>query len=162
MEKRKTDWDLVIQGNISLLWCEWCLRYENKDKTIGEALKIFSQKYENILPINVGLLLMASYLLFVYPQQTDFDNIDFDKIDINQFDVHEGTPKTDKKRFCSRIRNSLTHSRFGLHGERIEFHDQRNDETDKFRASISIKDFGNFINNFMFEVKDQHFKRKEA
>jgi len=126
---------------------------------MGQVLDDFLKEYRNVSPFNPGLLLMASYILFVYPQQAEFEAINFLRIDTDKFIVHQGTPNTDKKRFCSRIRNGLTHARFTVNGDQIELCDKKKDGTDQFRSTISVGDFGNFINGFMHEVKNQHFER---
>ena len=102
---------------------------------------------------------MGAYILFVYPQQAEFEATDFSKIDTSRFDVQEGTEANNKQRFCSRIRNSLAHGRFNLRCNDIEFEDQRHGGTDRFRVKIGIKDFGDFINSFMQEVKNQYFRK---
>ncbi len=154
-----TDWNLIIQGNLSLIWCQLCMKPENKDKTIKQLLNDFKSTYESIEPLNIGSLFMASYILFVYPKESDYKAIDFSKIDTSCFTVKEGTSNSNKDRFCCRIRNSLTHSRFSIEGDRISFLDYKKNEKDLFKASISIHKFGEFINNFMHEVKKQYFQR---
>lgn len=153
-----TDWNLIVQGNISLLWCLWSMQPENCEKTLSKLLHEFHSQYSNVKPLNIGSLLMASYILFVYPQQTEFDSIDFSRVDTNSFTVHEGTSKENKQRFCSRIRNGLTHGRFAVNSDQIELTDQRQDGSDPFRTTITVGAFGEFINNFMHEVKRQHFE----
>jgi len=44
-----------------------------------------------------------------------------------------------------------------LNGDQIELCDQKKDGKDPFRSTISIGAFGEFINEFMHEVKNQHF-----
>jgi len=157
----QTDWELIIKADISLLWCEFSMRFENHDKCLGQVLCEFARQYAGTYPLNVGTLLMASYILFVYPQQTAFEAIDLAKIDTSGFKVHYGTPARDKRRFCSRIRNSLSHGRFWVEVEKkqIRFRDHRVvkgfNDADEFAATISITDLGEFINRFMLEVKQQ-------
>ena len=152
----KTDWNLIVQGNISLLWCEWSMKPEHQDKPMKDVIEEFRKQFSNVLPLNIGTLLMASYILFVYPQQTEFNAIDFSQIDTSKFVVHQGTSSTETKRFCSRIRNGLTHGRFMVNSNQIELCDQKRDGKDQFRSTISIGAFGDFINKFMHEVKNQH------
>lgn len=154
-----TDWNLIVQGNISLIWCQWANDPRNRDKTVGQLLAEFHQRY-TVAPLNIGSLLMASYILFVYPQQAEFENADFARIDTSKFIVSKGTPNTEHKRFCSRIRNGLTHGRFTVNGEQIELCDQKNDGSDPFCTTISVGDFGQFISAFMLEMKNQHFDRR--
>jgi len=132
---------------------------DNQEKTLRQLLQEFSVKYSNVSPLNIGSLLMASYILFVYPRQAEFDATDFSKIETSKFVVHQGTANSDKKRFCSRIRNGLTHGRFVITGDEIELCDQKNNGSDQFRSTIRVCDFGDFINGFMHEVKNQHFRR---
>jgi hypothetical protein len=154
-----TDWDIIIKGNISLLWCQWSTNPKNGDKKLSELLKEFHSQYNNIDPLNIGSLLMASYILFVYPQQSEFNSFDFSRVDTNHFTVHQGTSTTNKDRFCSRIRNALAHGRFAVNLDQIELSDQKTNGSDPFRTTILLVHFGEFINNFMDEVKRQHFER---
>ena len=157
----ETDWNLIIQANISLIWSQWSIDPKNRDKTIGKLLREFRKQYI-VPPLNIGSLLMAAYILFVYPQQAEFDKVDFERISTDGFYVHEGTPTTESRRFCSRIRNGLSHGRFKVGDNQIELTDQQRDGRDPFRATIQIDKFGEFINQFMSEVKKQYFERKQA
>lgn len=156
-----TDWNLIIQGNISLLWCQWCMDPMNRTKTLSTLLEEFYTQYQNVEPLNIGTLLMAAYILFVYPQQTEFENINFDAVPTGDFNVVTGTLTTEKKRFCARIRNSLAHGRFAVHSDLITLTDQKPDGKDKFEANISVTKFGIFINEFMHEVKNKHYIYRE-
>jgi len=156
-----TNWNLIVQGNISLLWCQWSMQPENSDKSVGQLLREFHTQYSNVAPLNIGSLLMASYILFVYPQQAEYNNVDFSRIDFTGFQIHEGTPTSEPITFCRRIRNGLTHGRFTLNEDHIELTDKKQDGSDPFRATISFTAFGDFINAFMSEVKNQHFERKK-
>jgi hypothetical protein len=69
---------------------------EHQDKLMKDVIEEFKKKFSNVLPLNIGTLLMASYILFVYPQQTEFDAIDFSQINTGKFVVHEGTSSTEK------------------------------------------------------------------
>ncbi|MCC5848349.1 MAG: hypothetical protein JJU29_09660 [Verrucomicrobia bacterium] len=157
----KTDWNIVVQSNISLIWCQWALDPTYEKKTIGELLVEFREKYK-IDPLNIGSLIMAAYPLFVFPQQAEFNAINFSEIDLSSFTVTEGTNTTDPKRFCSRIRNSLAHARFKVEQNNISFYDQTKNGGDNFSASISIQRFGSFINEFMLEVKNQFFLNEKT
>lgn len=129
----------------------------NRAKTLATLLDEFHSQYQNVPPLNIGSLLMAAYILFVYPQQSEFENMNFDTVSINDFTVATGTPTTQKRRFCSRIRNALAHGRFTVCDGLITMSDQRQDATDRFEARISVINFGKFINGFMQTVKNHHF-----
>ncbi len=47
----ETDWNLIIQGNISLIWCQWATDPKNRDKIIGQLLDEFQQQYR-VTPLN--------------------------------------------------------------------------------------------------------------
>jgi hypothetical protein len=74
------DWNLIIQGNISLLWIQECLNLANGGKAINELLKDFRAKNDNCHILNVGTVFMAAYILFVYPKESDFINSDLTSI----------------------------------------------------------------------------------
>ena len=81
-----TDWSLVSKGLLGIYWLMECNRVENADLTLIELYsKNFAKKWNNERLLNSGVLMMASYILFVYPQQADFDRIDFSEIDISKF-----------------------------------------------------------------------------
>jgi hypothetical protein len=156
------DWNLIIQAHLSLIWCQWAMDPKNHSKTIGKMFEQFERKYENTKPLNIGTVLMASYPLFLFPQQADFDMIDFEQIDISMFHVLDGTKKDDKKYFCRRIRNALSHSRVRVNNGSIVFKDERKDGSDQFRAKVEINAYLRFIGGFMKEVKDQYFQRRKS
>ncbi len=144
---------------------------ENKDKTVGQLRDEFKKQNEGLEPLNVGTLVMAAYPLFVYPEQTEFEKIDFSKIDTSRFTVLIGKP-TDptadrEKNLCKRIRNALAHGNFKIVEDQIEFIDYVLDKKSKqkinfFKATIAIRDFGKFINDFMFTIKRQYFQNRNA
>ena len=162
-EEEKTDWNLVVQGNISLLWIQECLK--NKDKTVGELLKEYMEKNENCEILNLGTLIMASYLLLLYPRERELTSIDWDKIRTPEFNFCEGRYK-DKSDLVRRIRNSLAHAHFNVDPV-ITFEDWRqvnsnNQKEDYFKVQFKFCDYGNFINDFFLEVKRQHFEKKQG
>ncbi len=148
-----------MHGNISLLWCQECMSPKNQNRSVGELLAEFSIKYEGVPLLNVGTLIMAAYPLFVYPQQAEFDKVDYNKISTDRFEVRVGTSSNKRKRFCGRIRNSLSHGNFTITDSHILFEDNNREKTDAFSATIKIEDFGKFINNFMFEAKKNISKK---
>lgn len=159
-----TDWNLIIQGNISLLWIQECLKSENSDKKIGALLKDFKLKYENCDILNPGTLFMATYLLFLYPKESELTKINIDDIDTEKLQIITlGTKlraETDKTYLLRRIRNSIAHGNIQINRGIIVFKDNNKSNTNPFKAKISIEGFGNFINNFMFKAKDEYFKQK--
>ena len=61
-----TDWNLVIQSNISLLWLNECMKKSNQNKKVEDLMKEFQARNENVGILNSGTLMMASYFLFLY------------------------------------------------------------------------------------------------
>ncbi len=157
----KTDWNILLQGYMSLLWCYDSIDPVNEEKKVKDLLSVFKQKYQNVSPLNIGSLLAASYLCFVYPQQSEFNVFNFDSISTDHFKIVVGNEKKSKD-ICRRIRNSLTHARFNIENKDIVFHDQEPDGSNKFEAKIEIDYFGDFINQFFFAAKNQYFNRGKA
>ena len=96
-----TDWKLLNQAMIGINWLKEINDAENARKTLLEILKenqaSLFLKDERVL--NVGVLIMATYILFVYPQQNEFDQLDFSQIDIGKFNItsqdgNNNDPKT--------------------------------------------------------------------
>jgi len=172
-EDRNTNWNLIIQAHLSLDWCHRAMDPKHKDKTVGQLRDDFKKEYEGVEPLNVGTLIMAAYPLFVYPEQTEFEKIDFSKINTSRFTVLTD-PTADGKNLCRRIRNALAHGNFKIVEGQIvegqivedqiefidyEIHKKSKQKINHFKATIATRDFGNFINNFMFTVKQQFQSR---
>ncbi len=162
-----TDWNLIIQGNISLLWIQECLKKENSNKTINELLKGFKLRNENCDILNSGTLFMATYLLFLYPKESELTNVNIEDINIAQFQItalgeKANNEETDKAYLLRRIRNSIAHGNFKIEQSSIEFKDNNKSNTNLFESKISIGDFGNFINDFMFKAKNKYFKQNNV
>lgn len=155
-----TDWNLIIEGNLSLLWIQETLNPINKNKTIDEVLKEFKVRNKNIDPLNVGTLFMATYLLFLYPRESEFKNIDINSIDISGFEIKiQGSKpnnESDNEYLIRRIRNSIAHGNFTIeHNLIIRFEDNNMQNSNPFVTEILLSKFGSFINDFMFTVKEQ-------
>ncbi|HDR6260685.1 TPA: hypothetical protein QCU39_000114 [Bacillus cereus] len=161
-EGKLADWNLIVQGNISLLWIQECLKPENQNKKVNELLREFLNKNENINLLNPSVLLMASYLLFVYTKEKDFNDGEYSFVDISKFNVIASRKRRpDGNYICRRVRNALAHSRVHIDESlQITFEDSKPDGTDYFKCVISCVDFGNFINNFMFTLKDSYFSNR--
>lgn len=161
----KTDWNLIIQGNISLLWNQECLKPENRKKTIEELLSEFRLKYENCGILNCGTLFMATYLLFVYPKEKEFESCDKSNLKTDAFKITDNdyvkNKIVDSSYIVRRIRNSLAHGNFTIEEDVITFEDwvpnEKELKPDYFKCKIRVGEFGNFINSFMFEIKNQRF-----
>jgi hypothetical protein len=50
----ETDWFFVFQANASILFLEFVMKEENRQKTISNLLEEFHLKYMNISPLNYG------------------------------------------------------------------------------------------------------------
>ena len=158
-----TDWNLIIQGNISLLWIQECLKSENRGKQVGDLINEFKLRNENCEILNPGTLFMATYLLFLYPKESELAALDLKNIDTSQFDIKAlGTKKkneTNKAYLLRRIRNSIAHANFSIKSDfTIEFEDNNKQGTNYFKVEIGLSEFGNIVNNYIFEAKRQKFK----
>jgi len=121
-------------------------------------LKEFKYRNENIEPLNVGTLFIATYLLFLYPRESEFKNIDINSIDISGFEIKTQGSKTynesDNEYLIRRIRNSIAHGNFTI-GQNliIRFEDDNKQNSNPFATEILLSKFGSFINDFMFNLK---------
>lgn len=164
------DLNLMINGNISLAWIQECLKPENQDMKVHELLTEYRNKNDNAELFNTSILLMASYLFFVYAKEKDFNGRDYSFVDISKFKVTDCEENNhDSNYICRRVRNALAHSRVHIDENlQMTFEDfkliriSRTDyrETDYFRCTISCVDFGNFINDFMLGLKDRYFSKR--
>lgn len=157
------DLSLMVQGNISLLWIQACSKTENHDRKVGDLLADFRKKYKADINNN-SLILMASYLFFVYPKEIYFDIIDYSSVDTSKFEVivcEEEESKRDSKYICRRVRNALAHSNIHIDENMlITFEDDNLKKTDYFKCTIPFPDFGKFVNDFFFDVKDSFFNNR--
>ncbi|GLQ32744.1 hypothetical protein [Litoribrevibacter albus] len=158
--KTTTDWNILIQGYMSLIWCQESTKPENQNKKVSELLSEFQKRNNGVLPLNIGSMLSAAYICFMYPQQSEFDELDFSAIDTSCFSIKLGK-KNDSKYICRRIRNSLAHAHFEIFNSSFRFLDQTSQGKDRFEAEIKIKDFGSFLNDFFHISKNQSFNQTD-
>lgn len=153
-----TNWNLVSKGLLGLYWIMECNKVKNANKTLADLYySDFAQDWNNERLLNSGVLMMASYLLFVYPQQADFDNIDFSQVDISKFKVtFQDIENLESKVFCKRLRNSISHAKFEINemDHQIFFWDD-NSGKNKIELNISSENFGKFIDDFAHLVNQQ-------
>ena len=154
-----TDWKLINQAAIGINWLKEINEAGNIDKTLRQLIdeneaSLFL-KDERVL--NNGVLMMAAYMLFIYPREKEFSSLDFSTIDISAFRItmeegNNGNPNT----LCRRIRNSISHGKFEVkHVQQIiKFRDEYKGQ-DKIEFEIHTVDFGNFIDHFILEVDKQ-------
>lgn len=157
-----TDWNMIIQGNISLLWIQECLNSKNQNKTVQQLRNEFALKNENVDLLNPGTLFMATYLMFLYPKESEIKNVNWDEIKLPDYKVLKaGTIKGNiKTNFLRRIRNSIAHANFEITNNLdIIFRDINPKGTDEFEIEIQLYKFSEFINSFMLTLKNQYFKR---
>ncbi|MED0965106.1 HEPN family nuclease [Bacillus paramycoides] len=159
------DLDLMFKGNISLLWIQECRKKDNQDRKVGDLLREFRMKNDNADIFNTSVLLMASYLFFVYAKEKDFNGRDYSFVDTSKFEIHKcknDTPDSDY--ICRRVRNALAHSRVHIDENLLitfeDFKPKGTKKTDYFNCTISYDDFGNFIYAFMFGLRDRYFNNK--
>lgn len=151
-----TDWKLINQALIAINWLKEINDPENANKTL---LTILDENKESLFlknerVLNAGVLIMAAYILFVYPREKEFSQLDISSIDISKFKItHEEGSNGSSSILCRRIRNSISHAKFEiLHDSHmIKFHDD-NLGKDKIEFEIPIVDFGTFLDNFILEV----------
>lgn len=156
-EKQKTleVYNVIFQGMMGVDWIFKCECDKDFQKqSVGKALEEFKRQNEGISPFNIGVLMMASYLFFVYPKESallDISEIVEEIEEVKKFDIIQPkNKKADQKKFAvyilRRIRNSISHSNFKFDKEYIIFKDQSPcKNNDIFEAKIKIGDFGNFI-----------------
>ncbi|WP_225999822.1 hypothetical protein [Paenibacillus sp. BJ-4] len=80
------------QGNKIFLWIQETMKPENKDKKVGELLDTFMNKNKGCSVLNIGSLIMASYLLLVYPKE-ELSYKDILKIDQYNIEIIVGEKK---------------------------------------------------------------------
>jgi hypothetical protein len=154
---------MIIQGIISLLWIQECLNSKNQNKTVQQLRNEFALKTENVNLLNPGTLFMATYLMFLYPKESEIKNANLDEIKLPDYKVLKAgkVKENSKTNFLRRIRNSIAHANFEITNNLdIIFRDiNPKDITDKFEIEIQLYKFGEFINSFMLTLKNQYFKR---
>nr|WP_234823530.1 HEPN family nuclease [Bacillus thuringiensis] len=166
IEKKFTlaDLSIMFQGNISLKWIQECKNPENENKKVGDLVSEFEKNNNNFDLFNSSIILMASYLFFMYPKEKDFKIVDYKSVDTSKFNVLKCEKKKelrDSKYICKRVRNALAHSNVHIaENMLITFEDDNPQKTDYFKCTISHTDFGEFINAFLYGIKDGYFKNR--
>lgn len=147
MIKAKTDWNVVTQGFLTVLWCsQSCAEAESKNSFADVFSAFLRDKSYGVLPINVGTLMMASYLMFVYPRERELEELPYDNIDIAAFNQTIGAIE-DKVAFIRKLRNALAHGRWRVINETIEFQNASRGEVN-WEAAVHPLEFGEFLNQF--------------
>ncbi len=156
------DLSIMLQGNLSLLWIQECINPKNENKKMGDLVSEFRKKNDNVELFNSSIILMASYLFFMYPKEKGFKNVDYKFADTSKFNVlecKEKKEKRDSKYICRRVRNALAHSNVHIAEDGlITFEDDNRKKTDYFKCTIPHTDFGKFITDFLFGIRDSYFK----
>jgi len=151
-----TNWELIHEALAVIQWLRVSNNPENKDKKLYELFKdeVFL-KYGDIRLFGKSLLLMAAYMLFVYPKEKDFNLIQFDKIDFNKFNILHQDYEHSNKELSNRIRNALVHSNYMFRDNTLIFSDNNHRKNSYIEMEISVVDFGEFITDFIFSVDNQ-------
>jgi len=131
-------------------------------------LAIFENK--DRVPITDGLLMMASYIQFVFPKEADID-MDYTKyaLDLSIFKtikwdkVKTDEDEGDEIAFYRRIRNSIAHANIDfLPDDNIQFFDgpPAKPFKENFRVQVNKFDFGNkFLKEIMNKWMESKFKQ---
>jgi hypothetical protein len=158
-----TDWRLINQAIIGINWLKEVNKIENADKTLvqpqREKSKLLYRENERIL--NVGVLMMACYIYFVYLREGELATFDFNKVDVSNFKINFQQRKHNTaKKICRRLRNSIAHSKFTVDHENnlIIFSDDKQGQ-DRIEFQSGIVELGIFIDNFVKEVYIQNIAR---
>jgi len=131
-------------------------------------LEIFKNK--DRIGTGPGLLLMAAYIQFVVPKQTEVADYSTYNLDISDFKILKWEKDNDDKKLKSsaifrRIRNSIAHARVKFASEKSfllsDGPPQNKPFKATFEAEIEMKHFGKFLNTIMIKwMKDnvQNYK----
>lgn len=117
-EKKKRVFNLILQGYVGILWLQESQKTENEQKSIGNLLKDFKTRHENIEPLNLGVLIMTAYLGFVYLKGSKIKSKNLSKINLLKFHIQERKGQwkgeSDNAYLLRRLRNSLAHANFEI------------------------------------------------
>lgn len=156
-----TDFNLIIQAQFCLLWAQECQNPKNSNKNVSQLLRVFNKKHQNIPPLNKGSLIMASYILFVYPKENELTEEFLNKIDTSKFNIIDApiNAPLNSAFILRKLRNSLAHGKFIDENNFFTFEDWEEikgsqDRKFYFKATIGLKDFGVLINNFFSKTKE--------
>ncbi|MFM7024236.1 MAG: HEPN family nuclease [Flavobacteriales bacterium] len=155
--QKQTDWNLINQALLIIDWTDACNDATNKNKTL---LELWGEKMAPIYGgerlFNTGLLMMASYMLFVYPKESELNNIDYQNIDISDFTItqQDNNNNSTPQALCRRLRNAVAHANYIVANDAITFHDHNNG-SNNITFTIGTVKFGEFIHKFMQEVYTQ-------
>ena len=143
MKDNRTDWNLVRQAQISILWLY--ASANSSDNSVRKALANFRSQNENCEVINPGILLAYAYIAFVYPHETAFKKVSMARLDCSKFTLKAGKQKD----IIDRLRNSIAHGRYSISPDAvITFKDNNSCGNNPFEVEVSCGDFGAFVNSF--------------
>lgn len=159
-----TDWKLVNDAVLAVEWIAETNNLENANKKIFDLwMEKFHPKYPGERLFNNGVLMMASYLLFVYIQEKEYKNFDYTKINTEDFKIEkEEKGHNSSKKLCRRLRNAVSHGRFSFEDSTMVFEDFERNGTNYIRFSIETIRFGEFISNFLNAVNVQLVEKNKT
>lgn len=150
--------NLITQAQLSINWIkETCINVDEND-TINDKLQKFRNRNEGILPLNTGVILMASYMYIVLPKESIFNKLSINNINTDKFYIKMGSNNSEK--IIRSVRNALAHGNVLVseNGKSFVFKDRKNSESPfHFSAEINFADFAEFISNYYFILKKQFF-----
>jgi hypothetical protein len=157
MDRDSTNWDLVEKGWLGVEWIIRSNDIKNADKTLKDLYgEQIAPNWNGERLFNEGVLMMASYLLFVYPIERDFDKIDPTSLEFSDFTILTDVLnqfQSDKLLFLKRIRNSIAHARYNIKNNVITMSDFNQQHTNNIEFSIGLVNFGIFIQKFAVELR---------
>ena len=94
-----TDWALVKQSLVFIKWVMFSDEKDNENKSIYELWKEkFNDGERKIKLLNVGFLMMTSYIMFEYLNETELKTIDYRKIDSSSFKIIHSSKALDSEK----------------------------------------------------------------
>jgi len=155
MNHNETDWNLVVQAQISI---SWLFESSNsQDSNLQAAVAKFRAQNENCELINPGILFAYAYITLVYPRETALEKISTTALDCSEFTFKAGKQKD----LIRRLRNSIAHGRYSISSDAvITFKDNCRCGNDPFEVEVSCGDFGSFLHCFCNLSKAKYFDKK--
>ena len=157
MVRDTTNWDFVEKGWLGVEWIIRSNDAKNSDKTLKDLY------FEQIAPnwngerlFNEGVIMMAAYLLFVYPIERDFNKINLSNLEFSDFTIivdKLNLFQTNKLLFLKKIRNSIAHARYEIKNNIITMSDSNSQNSNNIEFIIGLVNFGIFIQNFSVELR---------
>ncbi len=142
--------DILYSGLISFTWLFYSKEKANNNRELQKVLSEYERKYMGDI-LNPGTLIAFSYLIFVFPKESNF--ITFEEDQTKHFSIfkNEKTISCKSDEVIRHLRNAIAHANIDYHSKEMLFifKDKNMRNNDIFEIQISLNNFKEFLVKIM-------------